>query len=161
MFYVQFCSEKRFYIKIAPLQIIRSVLCANSRQYIPALLSKILFAPLRTVNCFTFLCLEWFRQTSVTPWVHECMESINGRYEDIIWYIKPVSEVNYERTQLNWNILVSSHRAASMKPKVKTNQRPTIFSSKLLSAEVQSLRLYIWHHSYFYKSGFRIDLFYC
>jgi len=31
----------------------------------------------------------------------EQMENTNGRHEDIIWYIKPVSEVKYGRTQLN------------------------------------------------------------
>lgn len=47
------------------------------------------------------------------------------------------------------------------KAKVKTKPKPTIFSSKLRSSEVKTLRLYMTLQCYFYKSSFRIDLLYC
>lgn len=163
MFHAQFCSEKGFCVRTGPLQIVRSILCANSGQYIPVLLSKIPFTPTRTRE--SYILMLWVDQINLSNPIRggECTKSRNGRHKDTVWYTKPVSEVQYKNkiNRLNSNVLLHSCRAFNTKAKVKTNPKPTIFSSKLRSSEVKTLRLYMTLQCYFYKSSFRIDLLYC
>lgn len=138
MFHAQFCSEKGFCVRIGPLQTIKSILCANSGQYIPVLLAEIPFTPTRTRE--SDILMLWVDQINSRNPIRgrECTKSRNGRHKDTVWYTKPVSEVRYKNkiNRLSSNVLLHS---CQHKGKSKNKTKAPLYSA--LSFEVQKWKL--------------------